>query len=393
MEDAQNPINIVLIDACRNNPYSRGWRSASRGLAHVQSAEGIFISFATAPGKIAADGNGRNSPYTVSLLQHIQEPGVPVPLLFQRVRQSVREKTNGQQITWESSSLIGDFVFKSSESVTPSPASTKPVSSSPQSIPSLLPSFNKPERRPSDSNLSSTLAPPVLASSTPTRSLFALNMSIATFSAEEQEKVSRKLDSVPVFIITNAEGSPFIPPSSSTQSPVKIFISQSDAQIYLNTLKSRDSGSAKTLKITAVSLARAYMLTQNSNLNFTYIPSENQVNNAISLLRKTGQKMNIASSSLFETGNEKKGFIGTPLFVARVEGDKYLKISQGGKTAIPIFFKQEELQSLINQLKQKQPKLMSTVEIEVLRLEDLIDVIAIKNDPELNQILLFPAQD
>jgi hypothetical protein len=127
MEDAKNPVNIVLLDACRNNPYSRGWRSSSRGLAFVQSAEGTFISFATAPGKEAADGEGRNSPYTASLLQHIQTPDLPVPLLFQRVRQSVRKPTDNQQTPWESSSLIGNFAFKAVAPVPPSRPTPTPI--------------------------------------------------------------------------------------------------------------------------------------------------------------------------------------------------------------------------------------------------------------------------
>jgi tetratricopeptide (TPR) repeat protein len=118
MEDAKNSINFVLIDACRNNPYSRGWRSSSRGLAFVQSVQGTLISFATAPGQVAADGDAQNSPYTASLLQHIQDPGVPVEVLFKNVRKSVFEKTGGKQTTWESTSLTGDFAFKPSSNGT-----------------------------------------------------------------------------------------------------------------------------------------------------------------------------------------------------------------------------------------------------------------------------------
>jgi tetratricopeptide (TPR) repeat protein len=115
MEKAGNPLNFVLVDACRNNPYSREWRDVTRGLAPIQSAaKGMLISFATAPGKVAADGDSRNSPYTASLLQYIQTPGLLTPLLFQKVRESVIEKTGGNQIPWESSSLTGDFVFKPS---------------------------------------------------------------------------------------------------------------------------------------------------------------------------------------------------------------------------------------------------------------------------------------
>jgi hypothetical protein len=139
MEDAGNPVNIVLIDACRNNPYSRGWRDSTRGLASLSvSARGMFISFSTSPGKVAADGFGRNSPYTASLLQYIQTPGLDLSSLFQRVRQSVDEKTQGQQLPWDSSSLIGDFAFNPTD-VAPLPLPGPRTRYNPiEALPSLL---------------------------------------------------------------------------------------------------------------------------------------------------------------------------------------------------------------------------------------------------------------
>jgi hypothetical protein len=148
MEAAGNPVNIVLLDACRNNPYSRGWRSAVRGLATIQSAEGTLISFATAPGRVAADGDGRNSPYTASLLQNIQTPNLPIPLLFQQVRQSVKENTGGKQIPWEASSLTGNFAFKSAGSIPPStaPKSLVPPVAAKAPLPSSSPTVFDPSQ-------------------------------------------------------------------------------------------------------------------------------------------------------------------------------------------------------------------------------------------------------
>ena len=111
MEEANNPINLVFLDACRNNPYNRGWRSVSLGLAPV-SARGTLISFATGPGDLAADGEGRNSPFTESLLKHIKTPGLAVELMLKRVRQEVQQKTQGEQSPWEQSNLVGEFAFK-----------------------------------------------------------------------------------------------------------------------------------------------------------------------------------------------------------------------------------------------------------------------------------------
>jgi uncharacterized caspase-like protein len=111
MEDAENQLNILILDACRDNPWARQWRWSQRGLAMVQAAHGSLIAFATAPGGIANDGDGRNGLYTSELLQHLMTPGLSVEHLFKRVRAGVVKATTGKQIPWESSSLIGDFFF------------------------------------------------------------------------------------------------------------------------------------------------------------------------------------------------------------------------------------------------------------------------------------------
>jgi uncharacterized caspase-like protein len=129
MEDAENQLNIIILDACRDNPWARQWRSSQRGLAMVQAAHGSLIAFATAPGGTANDGEGRNGLYTSELLQHLMTPGLSVEHLFKRVRAGVVKATTGKQIPWESSSLIGDFFFASPA---PSPPATAegPVSPS-----------------------------------------------------------------------------------------------------------------------------------------------------------------------------------------------------------------------------------------------------------------------
>jgi hypothetical protein len=112
MDHANNGLNIVLLDACRNNPFARSFRSDSRGLAIIgQVPKGAFISYATAPGDVARDGDGRNSPYTGALLQQMQTPGLAIETVFKRVRQKLDSETGGKQVPWESSSLKGDFYF------------------------------------------------------------------------------------------------------------------------------------------------------------------------------------------------------------------------------------------------------------------------------------------
>jgi uncharacterized caspase-like protein len=110
MASANNGLNIVMLDACRDNPFAKSFRSASRGLAIVSSAPtGTFISYSTGPGQVARDGDGRNSPYTGALLQYMKEPGIPITDMFMKVRQKLRQETG--QVPWELSSLEGKFVF------------------------------------------------------------------------------------------------------------------------------------------------------------------------------------------------------------------------------------------------------------------------------------------
>lgn len=107
-------LNVVILDACRNNPFARGWRSANRGLATVDAPSGTLIAFATAPGDVAADGDGVNSPYTLALAQMIKKPGLAIEQTFKGARNLVWEwtKQSGKaQIPWESTSLRGDFYF------------------------------------------------------------------------------------------------------------------------------------------------------------------------------------------------------------------------------------------------------------------------------------------
>jgi uncharacterized caspase-like protein len=117
MEESQVPVSIVILDACRNNPFVRSFRSSTRGLAHMQAATGSLIAFATAPGSVAADGTGRNGTYTKHLLASLNQPDTDILKVFQRTRAAVVKETAGKQTPWESTSLIGDFYFRSATTV------------------------------------------------------------------------------------------------------------------------------------------------------------------------------------------------------------------------------------------------------------------------------------
>jgi uncharacterized caspase-like protein len=111
MDSAKNALNIMILDACRNNPFARSFRSSAKGLAQMDAPSGTLISFATAPGSVASDGSGKNGLYTEHFLQAMHAPGMPIEQVFKQVRIGVTRATKDQQIPWESSSLKGDFSF------------------------------------------------------------------------------------------------------------------------------------------------------------------------------------------------------------------------------------------------------------------------------------------
>jgi len=110
MEEAGNGLNIIILDACRNNPF-RSFRGDKSGLAHMDAPTGSLIAFSTATGAVAEDGDGRNGVYTGRLLKHIRTPGLRLLDLFIQVRNEVRAATGGHQVPWENQSLTAPFYF------------------------------------------------------------------------------------------------------------------------------------------------------------------------------------------------------------------------------------------------------------------------------------------
>ena len=110
-------LKLVVLDACRNNPFLRSFRGGNRGLAAVDAASGTLIAYATAPGAVASDGRGDNGLYTEHFLRALAQPGLQAEAMFKAVRIGVSEASGGEQIPWESSSLTGDFVFNQSSAM------------------------------------------------------------------------------------------------------------------------------------------------------------------------------------------------------------------------------------------------------------------------------------
>jgi cytochrome c5 len=116
MEDARNRLNILVLDACRNDPFSR---SGGGGLAPINNAKGMYVAYATAPGDVASDGGGKNGLFTKHLIKEMNKPQT-LEKVFKNTRVAVMKESNERQLPWTSSSVMGDFYFTiPSESVTP----------------------------------------------------------------------------------------------------------------------------------------------------------------------------------------------------------------------------------------------------------------------------------
>jgi hypothetical protein len=112
MDGAKNPMNIVILDACRNNPFARSFRSNVSGLAQMQAPVGTYIAYATAPGDVAADGEGAHSPFSEALASAMQLPGISLEDTFKVVRRSVQQQTSGRQVPWSATNVVADFAFR-----------------------------------------------------------------------------------------------------------------------------------------------------------------------------------------------------------------------------------------------------------------------------------------
>ena len=128
--------NIIILDACRDNPYERSFRTSSRGLTQMAGAEGLLIAYATAPGKVAADGDGRNGLFTEQLLLALDQPGQPVETVFKLVRQGVAGASGRAQVPFVSNGLIGDFYFNTA-AVAPAPTLEPKSKPKPKSAPAV----------------------------------------------------------------------------------------------------------------------------------------------------------------------------------------------------------------------------------------------------------------
>jgi nickel transport protein len=222
--------------------------------------------------------------------------------------------------------------------------------------------------------------------------LSSLIVNAAQVLALSTEQVIQRLRSVPVFTLANDAGSPLlaVPSEGESRNPIaSVFITQQDAQTFLNDLKTRDPEAAQGIQVTPVPLAKIYEYEVNQNqqtqneaerLQFAFIPDRQQVEAAKAVLQQSGQ--------------DAQQFRGVPLFVAKSGGEEggYLTINQGEEQVIPMFFDRAELQALLDRLKQVQPNLASDVQVQVVNLEGVLQTLKDSDNQELNRIVLIPPQ-
>jgi uncharacterized caspase-like protein len=123
MKDARNEMNIVILDACRDNPLPKTTRGVERGLARMDAPSGTFIAYAAGPGQSAHDGAmGTNGVFTGELVKAMAKPGVPLEQMFKKVIAGVKADTHGEQQPWSEASIQGDFYFHAGQAEISSPA-------------------------------------------------------------------------------------------------------------------------------------------------------------------------------------------------------------------------------------------------------------------------------
>ncbi len=127
LADAKTRLNLVFLDACRNNPYARTFRSASNGLAKENAPSGTLISYATRPGSVAADGAGRNGLYTSALLEQMGNGNQPIEQALKKVVTAVKAGSGNKQEPWMEGSIEGEFCFGGCVGTVVSATSTTPA--------------------------------------------------------------------------------------------------------------------------------------------------------------------------------------------------------------------------------------------------------------------------
>ena len=198
-----------------------------------------------------------------------------------------------------------------------------------------------------------------------------------------EEEVLKKLDPVPVFTIADEQGAPLVASGDDESKVAGVFISQEDANEFVNQLKAKNPELADKVKVVPVSLGEVYKLaeaaeTEENSLNFAYVPQEEAVTSAKSI----GE------------ANQQPYQGGVPLFVAKGGEDKgYLTIEKDSQQVIPFFFDKQQLEQMVAKFKEQKPDVAASVDIEVVPLEGVIETLETSEDKMLEKIVLVPTEE
>jgi hypothetical protein len=198
------------------------------------------------------------------------------------------------------------------------------------------------------------------------------------------EQIMQKLSPVPVFTVADEQGAPLVVTGENNAKVAGVFISQKDANEFIASLQKTNPDLAKQVRVVLLSLGEIFQLSQNNEkeqngLYFDYVPAQGEVESAKQIVSASG-------------GQYQEGLV--PLFVAKAGKDKgYLTVSRNNQPVIPFFFEKAQLQSLVEQFKKEKPDLASSIVIEVVPLEGLIDTLQKSDSELLSKIVLVPTQE
>ncbi len=199
-----------------------------------------------------------------------------------------------------------------------------------------------------------------------------------------EAEVLEKLDPVPVFTIADEQGAPLVASGEDEAKVAGVFISQEDANQFVNQLKTENPELAEKVRVVPVSLGEVYKLAETAQseenaLNFAYVPEEEAVASA---------------KTIGEEPNKQPYQGGVPLFVARGgEGKGYLTIERNSKQVIPFFFDKKQLEEMVNRYKEQEPEIADNIEIEVHPLEGVVETLETGSDEILQKIVLVPSSE
>lgn len=222
--------------------------------------------------------------------------------------------------------------------------------------------------------------------------LGTLSSPILSALALPMEQVRSTLAPIPVFTIADAEGKPLVAsmpdPNNANAAPESVagvFMSRQDADTFLQQLRTRNPQVGNSVRVVPVSLAEVNDLAnQNRNqpnaISFTFVPQQRQVEQAVTIVRQTNPQI--------------QQFDGVPLFAARAGQDQgYLTISINNQPVIPFFFEREQLDEMVNRFRQEQPAVASSIQIQVVPLEGVIQTLQTSDNQDLAKIVLWPSRE